>query len=89
MKLGFNFAADEESNETAYTYYVQVKESGESPYVEYIGKFDGRFIGTGQETQTIDWIPENPGLYFIETFVWDRNNIPIAEQGPFVLVIVN
>lgn len=83
------FAADEESNETAYTYYVQVKESGESPYVEYIGKFDGRFIGTGQETQTIDWIPENPGLYFIETFVWDRNNIPIAEQGPFVLVIVN
>lgn len=83
------FAADEESNETAYTYYVQVKESGESPYVEYIGKFDGRFIGTGQETQTIDWIPEKDGLYFIETFVWDRNNIPIAEQGPFVLVIVN
>ena len=28
------FAAEEESNETAYTYYVQVKESGESPYVE-------------------------------------------------------
>ena len=83
------FAADEESNETAYTYYVQVKESGELPYVEYIGKFDGRFIGTGQETQTIDWIPEKTGLYFIETFVWDRNNIPIAEQGPFVLVIVN
>ena len=83
------FAADEESNETAYTYYVQIKESGKSPYVEYIGKFDGRFIGTGQETQTIDWIPEKAGLYFIETFVWDRNNIPIAEQGPFVLVIVN
>jgi hypothetical protein len=83
------FAADQESNETAYTYYVQVKESGKSPYVEYIGKFDGRFIGTGQETQTIDWIPEKAGLYFIETFVWDRNNIPIAEQGPFVLVIVN
>ena len=83
------FAADKESNETAYTYYVQIKESGKSPYVEYIGKFDGRFIGTGQETQTIDWIPEKAGLYFIETFVWDRNNIPIAEQGPFVLVIVN
>jgi hypothetical protein len=83
------FATDEESNETAYTYYVQVRESGDSPYVEYIGTFDGRFIGTGQETQTIDWIPEKAGLYFIETFVWDRNNIPIAEQGPFVLVIVN
>ena len=83
------FVADQESNETAYTYYVQVKESGKSPYVEYIGKFDGRFIGTGQEIQTIDWIPEKTGLYFIETFVWDRNNIPIAEQGPFVLIIVN
>ena len=88
-KTWIQFAADQESNETAYTYYVQIKESGEKPYVEYIGKFDGRFIGTGEETQTIDWIPEKPGLYFIETFVWDRNNIPIAEQGPFVLIIVN
>ena len=32
------FAADPESNETAYTYYVQIKESGAIPYVEYIGK---------------------------------------------------
>lgn len=82
------FAADQKSDETAYTYYVQIKESGEIPYVEYIGKFDGRFIGTGKEIQSVDWIPENPGLFYIETFVWDRNNVPIAEQGPFVLVIV-
>ena len=88
-KTWIQFAADEESNETAYTYYVQVRESGEFSYVEYVGTFDGRFIGTGQETQTIDWIPEKAGLYFIETFVWDRNNIPIADQGPFVLVIIN
>ncbi|MCV0401968.1 MAG: hypothetical protein K5777_08370 [Nitrosopumilus sp.] len=83
------FAADQESNETAYTYYVQIKESGKSPTVEYVGKYDGRFIGTGQETQSIDWIPEKSGLFFIETFVWDRNNIPLAEQGPFVLIVVN
>jgi len=88
-KTLIQFAADQESNETAYTYYVQIKESGEMPYVEFIGKFDGRFIGTGLETQSIDWIPENKGLFFIETFVWDKNNVPIAEQGPFVLVIVN
>jgi len=81
--------ASEESTETAYTYYVQVKESGNMPYVEYIGKFDGRFIGSGMETQTIDWIPEKTGLYFIETFVWDRNNVPLGEQGPFILIIVN
>ena len=83
------FASDQESAETAYTYYVQVKESSTSPVVEYVGKFDGRFIGTGQETQTIDWIPEKTGLYYIETFVWDRNNVPIADQGPIVLIIVN
>ncbi len=82
------FAADPKSNETAYSYYVQIKESGKNPRVEYIGKFDGRFIGTGTEIQTIDWIPQRSGLFFIETFVWDRNNIPIAEQGPFVLVNV-
>ena len=86
------FTADQESAETAYTYYVQIKKSPEnrdsSPTVEYIGKFDGRFIGTGLETQSIDWIPQNSGLFFIETFVWDRNNVPIAEQGPFVLILV-
>lgn len=88
-KTLIQFATYQPSNETAYTYYVQVKASGNVPYVEYIGKFDGRFIGNGQETQTVDWIPEKTGLYFIETFVWDRNNVPIAEQGPFVLMVVN
>ncbi len=88
-KTLIEFAADPKSNETAYSYYVQIKESGKLPYVEFIGKYDGRFIGTGTESQTIDWIPEKKGLFFIETFVWDRNNIPIAEQGPFVLIIVN
>jgi len=88
-KTLIQFVADQESNETAYTYYVQIKESGEPPYVEYIGKFDGQFIGTESEFQTIDWIPENKGLFYIETFVWDRNNIPIAERGPIVLIPVN
>ena len=81
--------AEEESAETAYTYYVQIKESGESPFVEYIGKFDGRFIESGIETQTIDWIPQNSGLFFIQTYVWDRNNVPLAAPGPVVLILVN
>ncbi|MCH7561210.1 MAG: hypothetical protein IIC67_07600 [Thaumarchaeota archaeon] len=92
-KTLIQFAADQESNETAYTYYVQIKKTSETPdkppTVEFIGKFDGRFIGTGLETQSIDWIPKQMGLFYIETFVWDRNNVPIAEKGPFVLVIVN
>ena len=83
------FSTDQTTNETPYTYYVQVKESGKIPYVEFIGKYDGRFIGTGLQSQTIDWIPEKEGLYFIETFVWDRNNNPIAERGPVAIVLVN
>jgi len=75
--------------ETPYTYYVQVKESGERPYVEFVGKFDGRFIGNGAQSQSIDWIPEKKGLFFIETFVWDRNNVPLSEQGPFILILVD
>ena len=78
------FAQDQNTNETPYTYYVQIKESGELPYVEFIGKYDGRFIGTGLQSQTIDWIPEKKGLFFIETFVWDKNNIPHSRTGSYL-----
>ena len=82
------FSADQKTNETPYTYYVQIKRSG-TPFVEFIGTYDGRYIETGQQSQSVDWIPETSGLFFIETFVWDRNNIPIANPGPVVLIIVN
>jgi len=81
------------TNEIPYTYYVQIKESSSnldiSPTIEYIGKFDDRFIGNGVKLQSLDWIPEKKGLFFIETFLWDRNNVPIATPGPFVSILVN
>ena len=80
---------DHKSNEIPYTYYVQVKESGEKPYVEFIGKYDGRYIGEGSQSQSIDWIPEKKGIFFIETFVWDRSNLPIADPGPIAIILVN
>ena len=80
---------DHTSSEIPYTYYVQVKEAGEKPFVEFIGKYDGRYLGGGTQSQSIDWIPEKRGLFFIETFVWDRGNTPIAEQGPIVIIIVS
>ena len=83
------FSSEDAPIEMPYTYFVQVKEAGEKPYVEFIGKSDGRFVGEGSQSQSVDWIPEKSGLYFIETFVWDRNNIPIAEQGPVALILVN
>jgi len=87
-KAWIQFSADQTSNETPYSYYVQIKQSGTTPFVEFIGKYDGRYIGAGIQSQSVDWIPENNGLFFIETFVWDRNNIPIANPGPVVLVVV-
>jgi hypothetical protein len=82
------FSSDQKTNETPYTFYAQVKNS-DLPTVEFLGKSDGRFIGTGSQSVSIDWIPENNGIYFIETFVWDRNNVPIADKGPIVLLVVN
>lgn len=83
------FSTDQKTNETPFTYYAQVKQSGKVPYVEYLGKYEGRFIGTGSQPISIDWIPERSGVYFIETFVWDRSNIPIADKGPIILIVVN
>jgi len=87
-KTNIQFSEEQSTDETPYTYYIQIKESGKSPTVEYIGKYDGRFIENGLQYQTIDWEPRNSGLFFIETFVWDRNNVPLSEQGPFILINV-
>jgi hypothetical protein len=83
------FSADQKSEETPYTYYVQIKQSGTTPFVEFLGKYDGKYIGADKQLQSIDWIPEHSGLFFIETFVWDRDNIPIADKGPIALIVVN
>ena len=82
------FQVGKTPNEIPYTYYAQVKNSG-IPTVEFLGKFDGRFVGEGSQPISIDWIPERSGIFFIETFVWDRNNVPIADKGPHILLVVN
>ena len=92
-KTSIQFTENNIVNETPYTYYIQIKESHPNPdmpsTIHHIDKFDGKFIGNGFELQSIDWIPEKKGLFFIETFVWDRNNTPLAAQGPFVLILVS
>lgn len=79
------FSADQESNETLYTYYMQIKEAGANPRVVFVGQHNGAFAGAGIDSQSIQWTPQSSGLYFIETFVWDKNFAPISEQGPIVL----
>ena len=72
---------------TLYKYYVQVKESGTSPAVVFLDVYEGVFDGTAQSPSVV-WTPEEPGLFIIETFVWDENNIPITNNGPIALFVV-
>ncbi len=71
----------------SYVYYVQIKQSG-VPYVEFIGSTAGTIYNTPSSDVSVLWTPANPGLYFVETFVWDAQNVPIAPKGPVSLVLV-
>lgn len=78
----------DELKNTPYTFYAQVKQSGEKPYVEFLGSTTGSFEGTEREFPSVTWVPKNKGVFFIETYVWDDVGIPLANPGPIVLVVV-
>jgi hypothetical protein len=91
--LGIEFSAIEKSQQP-FVYWIQIKQSFETngetkSFVEYIGKAEGTFDSPTEQFPTIEWTPPNEGLYFIETFVWDPNSIPLASKGPISLVLVN
>lgn len=71
-----------------YVYYAQVKNSGKQPTVEFIGTFEGKFESDSDQLPSTEWIPEKAGLYFVETFVWDPNGVPLASKGPIILILV-
>ena len=81
------YSSDQDTFEQPFVYYAQVKQS-EKGFVEFIGKFEGTFQSTGTQSPLVEWIPQNKGLYFIETFVWDPNAVPLASKGPIMLVLV-
>lgn len=87
--IWIQIASEQESYDQPYVYYAQVKQSGEKAFVEYLGTFEGKFEGPGSQNPTVQWTPEKKGLYFVETFVWDPNAIPLASKGPIILVLVN
>ncbi len=80
---------DDEIPETQYMVYVQVKSTTSPPYIEFIDTYDGRFTDSDTQQQSFGWTPKNPGVYLIETFVWDRSGIPLGERGPIALISVN
>lgn len=87
--IWIEYSGEQEAEEQPYVYYIQIKQSGEKAFVEFIGKAEGTFQSAGQQFPTVGWTPQNPGLYFIETFVWDPNAVPLASKGPISLILVN
>lgn len=85
--IWLQYASDQASVVQPYVYYVQIKES-ETGIVEFIGKSEGVFQTGGTQIPMVEWTPENNGLYFAETFVWDINAAPLASKGPLTLILV-
>jgi hypothetical protein len=93
-KIWIQYASEQESVEQPYIYYVQIKKSGEvngenKPFVHFIGKSEGIFQSGGTQIPIIEWSPQEKGVYFAETFVWDPNAVPLSSKGPLSLILVN
>jgi hypothetical protein len=82
------YATDQALTSQPYIYYVQIKQAGERPLVEFIGIVEGTFVGPTKQFPKISWIPEHDGLFYIETYIWDNTNRAIASPGPISLIHV-
>ena len=86
-KIWIQYSSEADTIVQPYVYYVQIKES-ESGMVDFIGKAEGTFYTGGTQIPMVEWTPQNKGLYFAETFVWDPDSIPLASKGPLSLILV-
>lgn len=69
-----------------FVYYVQVKQfDGRS---EFIGTSTSSFFGGGDQNVTVNWTPHSAGSYFIETYVWSPDNVPLTKFEPDINVIL-
>ena len=93
-KIWIQYASDQGSVEQPYFYYVQIKKSEEingenKPFIHFIGKTNGTFYSGGTQIPVIEWTPQQAGAYFVETFVWNPNAVPLSSKGPISLILVN
>ncbi len=69
-----------------FIYYVQVKQfSGKT---EFIGKYEGVFLGTEDKNVSVNWTPHSSGSYFIETYVWNYDAVPLSSAVPSINVVL-
>ncbi|MGI0047496.1 MAG: hypothetical protein ACREBB_09985 [Nitrosotalea sp.] len=76
------------SNPQSYVYYVQVKKFGGE--VAFIGNSTGVFLGSEDQdhTESISWTPDATGSYYVETYVWDSDGVPISSAGTTVSIVL-
>ncbi len=69
------------NNPQSYVYYVQIKKFGGQ--VAFIGNATGVFLGgkDSEHIESVSWTPSQAGSYYIETYVWDSNGVPISSAG--------
>ena len=69
-----------------YSFYVQVKKF--NGQVSFIAKSEGIFLGSGDQQVSVNWRPHSPGSYFIETYVWDYDSVPLSPAVPSINVVL-
>ena len=69
-----------------FIYYVQVKQfDGKT---DFIGKYEGVFLGAGDQNVSTSWTPHTAGSYFIETYVWNYDAVPLSPAAPSINVVL-
>ena len=69
-----------------FVYYVQVKQF--DGQVAFIGKYEGIFLGAGDQNVSITWTPNTSGSYYIETYVWNSDTVPLSSAGTRINVVL-
>ena len=74
-------------NEQPFVFYVQIKQA-DTGIVEFVGAVPGSLSSGLPQQPNLIWIPETEGLFFIETFVWDTDDVALTSTGPITIVSV-
>ena len=69
-----------------YIYYVQVKQF--DGRTAFIGKYEGVFLGLDNRNVAVTWTPSSAGQYFVETYVWNYDNVPLASSSTSINVVL-
>ena len=84
-------------SEQPYVCYVQIKQVGTEKFtqnetnaapVEFIGMAQGIFHGMEKQETSVNWVPDKPGAFFTEVYVWDPNAVALAEPSHHTNVIL-